>query len=55
MKSLNVWYDAQPEPKRFLLFVSIIAIPIVVALSIDQLAGTLLCFALMIGRMWSWK
>lgn len=54
MRSLNEWYDALPEPRRFLLFFAFVAIPMNIAIVWYPPAALALGAVFAVGRLWHW-
>lgn len=55
MKQINVWYDRLPEPKRFLLFFGLVAVPVGTGIVFYPPAGVVLGAAFAIARLWPWR
>jgi hypothetical protein len=55
MRSLNKWYDNQPEPQRFLLFFGFVAIPVSLGIAFYPLVGLTLGLVFGVARIWPWR
>lgn len=55
MRALNVWYDHLPEPWRFILFLSLIGVPLSVALVRYPLVGLAFAAVIAFARVYRWR
>jgi hypothetical protein len=55
MKALNIWFDALPEPRRFLVFCAFVNIPVAFGLVFYPPVGIAVGLAFGIFRLWPWR